>query len=951
MKAISLRVFNAFLALVVILSMFSGAVRVTAQTTPPSPLEILAASRKLDAKDLSLLNETTFTLLDGHKVQRIKALDTRNGQIIGGDFENGLEVNLAALEATAGASWRAAHGALTPQSLIVLSTLAPADTVNISLWLAGDIQALPHDEFKPDLASTPGQTNNIEASTDQSSGPAVVPLGNKDFIVPLTAGQIPPEVLAAAPGSISAPGSQIQEAQHQELTPALPAADADGKIEAFKQANQRHLETQVTALQSALRPRLESLGLHASYASTIVPSTYLENVPRALVEKMAFWPEIDAIYIVPKQAGPALDSARPAQNANIVNNSGYIGTGVTVAVTEGERAYFANPGLTMNNCYDCSQDYANHPTAVAGFIKSTVFGYYGLANGATVDSANGSYSNWATQAAAIDWATTNDTILTNSWYWDSPNTSTFWEADRRLDYIVRYNYDFVAVAAGNFGNGCSSNWSSYVVSPAKGYNVLSVGNHEDQDNINWSDDAMDVCSSFGNPSNDTTGTAHEKPEVSAIGSTLDSTLPVASAPLVGPVGSGTSYASPMVAALAADLIQAKSTLSNKPEALRAIIMATALQNIEGSAITSDKDGAGAVDFTAALITAERNHFSSQYVASDSTYPITFYQSAYQGERMRFVITWLSNPSGPYTTDVLPADLDLTAYRADGTTVVAISSNSTNNFEVLDFIAPASETYIFKVTNYSFTGSGTWLGASWWRGEYRISPGTLYSDPLATPLGTLLSIYPADWAHSNYWRALGTRSTSSDHDLKLYSAGLAENPSTRSTLAISSSSLPLDFIVVDGNHSSSSQMEHYQVVPFSGTGGYTINWSNNYGTLSPGIYGPFTKTSSLPVETYDLSLNPGYWRITVIPSLANTVDLGVYAFTSTSGTPSSWAQGKYLASSRSDVSTNALVSEGLYLYAANSDYYGLVVTANTNGYSDYYIKIDSLVFLPVLMRQP
>ena len=48
----------------------------------------------------------------------------------------------------------------------------------------------------------------------------------------------------------------------------------------------------------------------------------------------------------------------------------------------------------------------------------------------------------------------------------------------------------------------------------------------------------------------------------------------------------------MVAALAADLISADYLLSTKPAALRSIIMATALHNIEGDARLSDWDGVG-----------------------------------------------------------------------------------------------------------------------------------------------------------------------------------------------------------------------------------------------------------------------------------------------------------------------------------------------------------------------
>lgn len=241
-------------------------------------------------------------------------------------------------------------------------------------------------------------------------------------------------------------------------------------------------------------------------------------------------------------------------------------------------------------------------------------------------------------SAAIDWGSTNARVLNNSYFWqDDGSSSAFFTIDRHLDYIVRYNYDFVSVAAGNFG-GAPCPVRSFVISPAKGYNVMSVGNYEDNDTLGWSDDLMNSCSSFGDPRGDSTTYSHAKPKVAAVGSTISSTLRSSvPATAIGPVGSGTSYAAPMVAALAADLIGASSSLSIYPESLRAIIMATALHNIEGDARLSDRDGTGGIVASAAIKTVERGHWSSQSITSTASFPKTFYVYAFKGERVRFVI--------------------------------------------------------------------------------------------------------------------------------------------------------------------------------------------------------------------------------------------------------------------------------------------------------------------------
>lgn len=921
---------------------------------------LLAAATGAQVQDLGEVEAITITLLDGRQILRLKAYDFASGQIIGADFENNQVVDFTALDAAAGKQWREQHGALPPATVNTLSALTAEERVNVAIWLAVQIESLPRPERTP---QRPDFETGTSAAADELpyALPSGLEIDGKPIVQPLPAAALPTELrsLVATRSSgenlAETPKTPAEiEANRQAQSAALPSAAADTEITAFKAANDAHIRAQIAPARAQFLQKLEQSGLKATYASEMVPMAYLPNLTRAEVEKLAFWPEIDAIYIVPDQAGPSLDVARTSQNAHLINNVGYTGSGVNVSVTEGERAFFANPYLTLDQTYNGSQPYASHPTAVAGFIRSTFAGYEGLANAATVDSANGSYSDFGVMSAAMDWGSSNNTVLNNSWYWDSANNPSFWSVDRQQDYFVRYNYDFVTVASGNFGNGCGSNFSSYVVSPAKGYNVMSVGNYDDLDTIGWSGDAMSACSSFGDPANDGASVFHAKPEVSAIGSGMDSTLTNASAPYIGAVGSGTSYAAPMVAALAADLIQAVPAFGSQPEVLRALIMATALHNIEGSSRYSDVDGAGGIDASAALASAERGNYDSTGISSSTTYPITYTQFAYAGERVRFAISWLSNPTSDYTTNPLPVDLDLTAYRADGTTFVAGSSTSTNNFEIVEFTAPASETYQFKVTKFgSYSGSGTWLGAGWWRGVYRISPNIGFSDPKATPLGTHLAVYPSSWTPQNYWRAMAIRSNSSDHDLYMTTASEFDDPTTRTQLATSQSGFSDDIIVVDGNHWNSTWPEHYQVKYFSsGSGGYNVSWSNQGIALySPGSYGIYTMGPSQVVQIYDLYITTKHpVRISIVPTGSNASDLAVYLYKSNPATQDGIVLQKWEAVDYGDSSALPATVEQLSYLPSTSDWHGLVITSKTANTASYYIVIEWLnVYMPAVVR--
>jgi hypothetical protein len=950
------------LSVIAIPAIGSSSVRIDrSSTTGIDPrLQRITQATGHDAAHLQLLADEPVQLLNGKTLMRYKALDVKTTEIVGATFEGDRPVDYEAELAAAGQQWRAVHGAITPQLLTELSRLGPTDRLNIAVWLKADVQPLPR---------LPDTRMDNEAGRE-TAGPlgavdVAPPAGREDKsptqAVPLD--QAPPEVRTAVLKE-SLSGMPVESAPAEAEKPAraqTPSAVPDttaslAQIETFKQQNNDTLKAQIAPVQARFLQLMKEQGLSVAYASEIAPSATINQLTRQQVESLAFLPEIDAIYAVPRNAGPSLANARPTQNMVLVNNVGYIGTGVKASVTEGDRGFPANPYLTWSGFRDGSQSFQPHPTAVGGMIKSTAPGFSGLANGVLLYNANGSYSDWGIMSSAMDWGAITATVLNNSWFWDTgSNNQLFWEADRHQDYLARYNYDFVAVAAGNFGNGCGSNFSSYVVSPAKGYNVMSVGNYEDDNSLGWTGDNMDVCSSFGDPAGDTATFVHAKPEVATVGATISSTLISTSALIteaIGPVGSGTSYASPMVTSLAADIIGARPGFSDEPERIKSIIMATALHNIEGSAKFSDQDGAGGIDGTAALATVEREHSDDLGIDSGTTFPITYTQFAYKGERVRFVINWQSNPAGDYTSDPLPADLDLVALRADQATVLDSSTSSYNSFEIVDFVAPASETYYFRISKFAYSGSNTWLGIGWWRGTYRISPDVTYADPKASPLGTHLSVYPTDWSPTNYWRAFGIRPDGSDHDLELYTRSQFDDPGQRTYLRGSYAvSGTVDFLVVDGNHWPPGNQEQYLVTNSAGDGGYHINWSNPGLVVLPGLYGPYSMGGAV-VRVYDVYFGPQQTlKISIIPTTGNQTDLAAWLFQSSSGNSASWAQDEGMAVRVADSSVLTSATESLvYPYqGTSSDYLGLIVSNKSNASGQYYIYVEQFLYLPLIMK--
>lgn len=854
-----------------------GALPASAAVTPSTDdvAQRLAGALGLDAGRLSDVRVDVETLLDGRRLETVKAIDDATGEAVGATFDGARAVDRYAEIRRAGAAWRERHGAITPGLARHLETLTPGETTRVAVWLVVDLS--PAGEEKVSFR---------RRGSEQASGTALGMPADPDAVLPPRTA--PPLQEFQKPADVERPFvSAARDQERIEQQEALAAAD---------QIRRDAVRDLIAPVREAFLTRLLPLDLEVSYVSEITPMAVID-ARREVLEELASWSQIDSLDDASGVGGPSLAYARPTQNVTPINNVGWDGSGVAVSVTEGERAFFANPYLSLTAAYDGGQPYADHPTAVSGMIRSTHGSEHGLAADVTLYSANGSYSSFPIMSAAMDWGATNAAVLNNSWYWDSANSPTFWEVDRHQDYFVRTFFDTVVVAAGNFGNGCGGGFSTYVVSPAKGHNILAVGNYDDLDSVGWSGDVMDNCSSFGNPLDSSGSGPQEKPEIAGVGASIWSTT--TADPWVGPVGSGTSYASPMVTSMAANIMEVDPGFVPNPEAVKGVLMATALHNIEGAARLSDKDGAGGIVGAAAAVSAERGNWAEQSIGSGTTFPILYNQFAYAGERVRFAIAWSSNPNAAYTTDPLPADIDLWAYRADGTTSITASTSVYNAYEIVDFIAPASETYVFKAELWSanWASGSTWLGAGWWRGEYRISPEVGYFDGAPPePTGNHLVVYPADWGSSNYWRGMGIRPAgTSDHDIELASHSLFEDPGLRTVEAGSYyGGNAIDFIVVDGNHRTTTP-EHYRELMFAGTDGFNTNFSDMAIGAGPSAVpvtlGPISHAPAQVLSVVDVYIEPrSHRRVRVIPT-AGSSDLALYGFSSDGGTPSTWTKSK------------------------------------------------------------
>jgi hypothetical protein len=475
------------------------------------------------------------------------------------------------------------------------------------------------------------------------------------------------------------------------------------------------------------------------YQSQEAPVVILE-VPAGQLKALEARGDVDAIYLS-RQYRPELAFSAAAigvKGTDKVWSRGLTGTGVKVAVVESKSIYFGNDYLPDGTYCNPPElvPVDSHPTGVAGIIASTHSTHKGIAHGVP-PLLNGNLANGSDSELmkCTDWALSQGAKVLNFSFGDVTNTTEttqspyFAGSDRYVDYVIRNRGVTIVKSAGNSPStnnpGTCFSPNFWVTSPGKGYNVLTVGAYNDLNTAVNTDDIMHTTSCWGNPYS--LFNEREKPELVAPGYEVFTTTtgePIS--PTAMRAEYGTSFAAPHVTGCAALLMQYNTSLQGWPEAIRAILMASAVTNIDGpklfySDLTLDeKDGVGGLECDAAYNIVSRTAGGEEHAPVTSVnFPKDFTFNATAGKTVRAAIAWDSTPSAPGTgttptSDPLLADLELAVYAPNGT-VVATSYNRDNSFEIVEFTAPATGAYIARVFAKSFQGSSEYLAFAWWQG--------------------------------------------------------------------------------------------------------------------------------------------------------------------------------------------------------------------------------------------
>lgn len=250
--------------------------------------------------------------------------------------------------------------------------------------------------------------------------------------------------------------------------------------------------------------------------------------------------------------------------------------------------------------------------------------------------------------------------------------------------ILDRDYDDYVYNNGILHINSAGNNVSYVGSPGKALNVLTIGNYDHRTNT------IASSSTYGNPA-----THNEKPEISAPGKDIAAG---------GFTLSGTSMSTPHAAGIAANFMSYPgfSFLKYRPALAKAQMIASAVTPVSGGV---DKVGMGGIRYNSGMknyqaywFEGPNDYFDS--IAVNGAITRTFEINAMPLNKIRVVVAWLNRGSFTYEhrNDAHPIgmDIDLTVYDPDGN-IVGSSASWDNPFEVVEFTPPKEGTYTYKIT--------------------------------------------------------------------------------------------------------------------------------------------------------------------------------------------------------------------------------------------------------------
>ena len=456
----------------------------------------------------------------------------------------------------------------------------------------------------------------------------------------------------------------------------------------------------------------------------LAPMVYA-RVPAAKVDALAEEPSVRQVR-APAGWAPSMNVAHNAVGANWTDSRGYTGGGVVIGIVEYTRVDYSRPGLsgarldsyrvssTGLSCPHSRGQYNNaaaisHVSWAAAIAVGRGSTYKGIANAARLVDVSADFNPTSDAAdprilKAVDCAILQGGAHLITMSLVQNDSSTYSTSNAYFDAVV---WDHHRLIVGNGGNNYSESNShcpgttERVRSPGSAWNVLSVGGTSNDARRLWYRASGSEPSYCWEDPPGHSGDVNDrvKPEIVA---------PAQSISTYFFNGSGVSASTPMVAGVAAQLLDQRPSLLNFPEQMKAILLAGSeakhaltpggSQSIsaEGLGTVSAKWSSRVAEKNTAIDTGSYGGMTFQGVAAwrlpdGAGRPDDRLRGATPRARSGSSSTGWPTPgrANPRSGSVVSqryADFNLTIRK--GSTVVGSSTRSASNVEWVDFTGAA-----------------------------------------------------------------------------------------------------------------------------------------------------------------------------------------------------------------------------------------------------------------------